>query len=1096
MAPKVISRWAHSSEITGLAYTPDGRYVITTSDDDHIHLFPQEEGQFKSIGDKIETDAPITCVAATTEFIYTGSNDGCIRQYDLESKEFVGLVVRYELAVRCLAVSPNKKLLAVGTESADLKIIVLDEREDSYALKGHKKALSNLSFDPKGEFLVSSGCDGHVIIWNIKTQSKTFVDNLQVGPPAGTDSKKQIPIAWHPSGEYFAMGKEKDIETRRRDIWQKIFTYKTGSDEHVERLAWSPNGKFLAAASSKAEVCVWQYKEKEKPMEKHKHASAVTAVSWAPDANRLTFADAGGEITRWDEVVPSDKGMPFTPKEDLDSLFDDTAKEDRTDAAEEDQEMGEDYVSDSESVLNFIVDDEDSTKKYLKRRPAGAPSTKTGSAPIMQAAKELHPRFQSGSTLENDQKKRYLAFNMFGSISTLSHGDYSTISVDFHDKVTPKGYRFKDSSHFSMACLGRSGVLFAAPAKDKNPCTVFYKSGTSWDAKSEWQIYLPVGEDVTALAVNSESAIVCTTRGYVRVFSPGGVQTGLFSVGSVIAASGRDDMVLLVYRMGEPFEGSQNLGYSIYNVESGQRIQQGTMPVMDDTFVTWLGFSEGGIPAFYDDNGVMHILNYYRRIDQGQWTPILETALHHTESESDSALQPHYWPVGLTDRAMHCVRCKRGETEPEVDSVSFLTELSLKMPTLHQETATGQLEEALLRTRIMSGLVKDEKLVTTVASSDAEERDATKMGAEVDKLIVKLVYAASKSNRGQKIEDLAAMLVNIGAFDSIKTIIEHHNLHGLKERLAQLREIKLKADENWDPETEADLIMANPVLAERTSKDSSRSRVSSRTEEKELEMKAFQRRDPVSTNDPFGRRVVKENTFSRSNVQGSSTSTASAGSNPFKKKTGGNASTDVAGGPRGFGIVKETDRNALPITRRATDVFQAADYLAADEQRSRADREKLARQEETVRKRKANGVVNSGGGQKTLDVFSKGASSSSFPSSSTSGSSSADAKRLKRQETVESQEILTDADTMMDADDFLEEEREESMPPAAQVIPATQDVRAYSVAAEDDGDLLDDSIEVTRHRLEKSQMQTSDSPSPPQPRSSSSVLAGFKFSKQ
>lgn len=109
-------------------------------------------------------------------------------------------------------------------------------------------------------------------------------------------------------------------------------------------------------------------------------------------------------------------------------------------------------------------------------------------------------------------------------------------------------------------------------------------------------------------------------------------------------------------RFSAPLLGSQNLGYSLHKVETGQRIQQGAMPVSDETFVSWIGFSEGGIPAFYDDKGVMHVLNYYRRMGQGQWAPILDTKLIFSESESDP--HPHYWPVGLTDQAMTCVRCK------------------------------------------------------------------------------------------------------------------------------------------------------------------------------------------------------------------------------------------------------------------------------------------------------------------------------------------------------------------------------------------------------------------------------------------------------
>ena len=92
----------------------------------------------------------------------------------------------------------------------------------------------------------------------------------------------------------------------------------------------------------------------------------------------------------------------------------------------------------------------------------------------------------------------------------------------------------------------------------------------------------------------------------------------------------------------------------MYNVDTNQRIQRGPLPVSDNTIVTWLGFSEYGVPAFYDDTGVVHILNHYRRIDQGQWVPILDTSV----LDSDKDTPPTYWPVGLSDEVFTCVKCR------------------------------------------------------------------------------------------------------------------------------------------------------------------------------------------------------------------------------------------------------------------------------------------------------------------------------------------------------------------------------------------------------------------------------------------------------
>lgn len=58
----------------------------------------------------------MTCLVVNRTDIYTGAADGIVRQYNIRSRESVGAVGRYDLAIRCLAQSPNGAYLAVGTE--------------------------------------------------------------------------------------------------------------------------------------------------------------------------------------------------------------------------------------------------------------------------------------------------------------------------------------------------------------------------------------------------------------------------------------------------------------------------------------------------------------------------------------------------------------------------------------------------------------------------------------------------------------------------------------------------------------------------------------------------------------------------------------------------------------------------------------------------------------------------------------------------------------------------------------------------------------------------------------------------------------------
>lgn len=316
------------------------------------------------------------------------------------------------------------------------------------------------------------------------------------------------------------------------------------------------------------------------------------------------------------------------------------------------------------------------------------------------------------------------------------------------------------------------------------------------------------------------------------------------------------------------------------------------------------------------------------------------------------------------------------------------------------------------------------------------------------------------------------MLCSSQSVNRAVKIAHHHKLTQLVERMQKLGEVMARAEE--DGRSDADYVMADDVIDTSSRRDERVYRVSSRQEEDELERRTFQRKDPVKADDPFGRRVVKDNSASKSTSNGGGLAAASTAPNPFKKKIGASA-------PKGFGnVVNETDKNVLPITRRATDVFEAADYLAADDQRSRIEKEKASRQDDIFRKRKANGAATTSGGQKTLSMFSKQASEGS--------SSTTVAKRFKKQQQEGGGGNGSgNEDEMMVEDDFLEDndgyqDREESFPPAAQVIPETQ-------REEDEDDLFALSVEETRGHLANTRVESSLSPD------RSSVLAGFKFNR-
>ena len=58
------------------------------------------------------------------------------------------------------------------------------------------------------------------------------------------------------------------------------------------------------------------------------------------------------------------------------------------------------------------------------------------------------------------------------------------------------------------------------------------------------------------------------------------------------------------------------------------------------------------------------------------------------------------------------------------------------MPTLYQETETGEAEEAWLREKIMTGLSKDEKLASSL---ERPNKTVARREVEMDMLVLKMI---------------------------------------------------------------------------------------------------------------------------------------------------------------------------------------------------------------------------------------------------------------------------------------------------------------------------------------------------------------------
>lgn len=377
----------------------------------------------------------------------------CLPLNLLSGGEFESNITRFTLPIRALAFNKSGTMLAAAGDDEGIKLINTIDGSIARVLKGHRGSVTGLAFDPKGEYMASVDSSGTVIFWEL--QSGVIGHNLKgIAPLNGSDFSVPNILQWSPDGEMLAVpGLKNDVVMYDRDTAEKLFTLRGDHVKPICFLSWSPNGKYMATSGLDKQILIWDVHQKQ-DIDRQKFDERISSMAWKPHGNALTFIDAMGKYGVWDAPVPSSMKSPtegVQSKEGNGLLFFDEDDEEEPSASGSLSDLGEDSLGESEPTsrkrlrkhlkyddsldeedindeLSFLPKSESRKKpRNHKENPdngkAGIQNTIVSVGPKMQEA------FQPGSTPIQPGKRRFLCYNMLGSITSMEHDGYSHIEV-------------------------------------------------------------------------------------------------------------------------------------------------------------------------------------------------------------------------------------------------------------------------------------------------------------------------------------------------------------------------------------------------------------------------------------------------------------------------------------------------------------------------------------------------------------------------------------------------------------------------------------------------------------------------------------------
>ena len=276
----------HEGVVFDVAFSPDGRYLATASDDGTAALVDVATGREIA---RIRHDGTVLAVAFSPDtlsgtggrYLATASGDGTAALVEVATGQEIARI-HHEDAVWNVAFSPDGGYLATGSADGTAALVEVATGREIARIR-HEGLVRAVAFSPVGRYLATASADGTAALVEVATgreiariQHEDVVWNVTFSPDgrylATASFDYTAALVEVPTGEEIARIQHEDV------VWNVTF---------------SPDGRYLATASFDYTAALVEVPTGEE-IARIRHENGVLAVAFSPDGRYLATASGDG----------------------------------------------------------------------------------------------------------------------------------------------------------------------------------------------------------------------------------------------------------------------------------------------------------------------------------------------------------------------------------------------------------------------------------------------------------------------------------------------------------------------------------------------------------------------------------------------------------------------------------------------------------------------------------------------------------------------------------------------------------------------------------------------------------------------------------
>ena len=293
----------HAGIVWSVAWSPDGQFIASTSDDNTVQVWQAANGKRISVYDTSSAHAAAwspngRLIAFTDGGAVQGrnpfpGNSGSPFSYTVDPK-----------GTWSVAWSPDGERIAVGSRSG-VEILKVANGQSVFKHDWSYAEVTAVTWSPDGRYIAwgSSGYDhglqfhsGTVEVWEVATNRRAYFYDAPRKDNA-------VAIAWSPDGKNLAFGSAGEVLVWETAQWSDRNAI-GGNLQMVNAVAWSPDSKRIASAGSlDPRVQVWDVTDGEYFYIYSGQSSGVESLAWSPDGTRIASGGLDHTVQVWEPKV-------------------------------------------------------------------------------------------------------------------------------------------------------------------------------------------------------------------------------------------------------------------------------------------------------------------------------------------------------------------------------------------------------------------------------------------------------------------------------------------------------------------------------------------------------------------------------------------------------------------------------------------------------------------------------------------------------------------------------------------------------------------------------------------------------------------------